>query len=149
MTKLEQAALDLLEGVEAAIKAGDWKVDGACDPDLAVYRLREALAEQNKPQKERQDFIDGYDAGMADAKRIQQAEQEPVACIIHTEEGDYLDWNSKGYCFYTGETPLYAAPVRTKDLTDDDVAKIKGFYAQASFETIVRAAIAADREKNK
>ena len=125
-TKLEQAALDLLEGVEAAIKAGDWKVDGACDPDLAMYRLREALAEQ--------------------------AEQEPVAWI-----------DNKTWCFTYSQyeyedldddmtddlVPLYAAPVRTKDLTDDEVAKIKGFYAQASFETIVRAAIAADREKNK
>ena len=79
----------------------------------------------------------------------EQAKQEPVACIIHTEEGDYVDWSSKGYCFYIGETPLYAAPVRTKDLTDADVAKIKGFYAQASFETIVRAAIAKFKEKNK
>lgn len=27
---------DLLEAVEAAIQAGDWKVDGACDPDSAI-----------------------------------------------------------------------------------------------------------------
>ena len=41
---LRKAAEDLLEGVEAAIKAGDWKVDGACDPDSAIVRLRQALA---------------------------------------------------------------------------------------------------------
>ena len=42
---LRKAAEDLLEGVEAAIKAGDWKVDGACDLDLAIVRLRQALAQ--------------------------------------------------------------------------------------------------------
>ena len=35
------------------------------------------------------------------------------------------------------------------DLTEADVEKIKGFYSQASFETIVRAVIAAFKEKNK
>ena len=45
MTDLRKAAEDLLEGVEAAIKAGDWKVDGACDPDSAIVRLRQALAQ--------------------------------------------------------------------------------------------------------
>ena len=49
MTDLRKAAEDLLEGVEAAIKAGDWKVDGACDPDLAIVRLRQALAQEEKP----------------------------------------------------------------------------------------------------
>jgi hypothetical protein len=37
---LEEAAEDLLEAVEIAIKAGDWVVDGACDPELAIHRLR-------------------------------------------------------------------------------------------------------------
>ena len=45
MTDLRKAAEDLLEGVEAAIKAGDWKVDGACDPDSAIVRLRQALTQ--------------------------------------------------------------------------------------------------------
>lgn len=35
------------------------------------------------------------------------------------------------------------------DLTEADVEKIKGFYSQASFETIVRAVITAFKEKNK
>ena len=45
MSDIRKAAEDLLEGVEAAIKAGDWKVDGACDLDLAIVRLRQALAQ--------------------------------------------------------------------------------------------------------
>ena len=43
---LRKAAEDLLEGVEAGIKAGDWKVDGACDLDSAIIRLRQALAQK-------------------------------------------------------------------------------------------------------
>jgi hypothetical protein len=37
-----QQALDTME---AAIKAGDWKVDGACDPDYVLEALRARLAE--------------------------------------------------------------------------------------------------------
>ena len=33
----------LLGVVEHAIEAGDWKVDGACDPDLAIFAARRAL----------------------------------------------------------------------------------------------------------
>ena len=35
-----------LEAIESAIKSGDWKVDGACDPDMAIVALRDALSEQ-------------------------------------------------------------------------------------------------------
>ena len=34
---------DLLEAVEAAIASGDWKVDGACDPDLVIQRAKKAI----------------------------------------------------------------------------------------------------------
>jgi len=37
-----QMALDIME---SAIKAGDWVVDGACDPDLVLNALRAALAQ--------------------------------------------------------------------------------------------------------
>ena len=60
MTDLRKAAEDLLEGVEAAIKAGDWKVDGACDPDSAIVRLRQALAQ---PEQEPIGYIDGMHGG--------------------------------------------------------------------------------------
>lgn len=38
---------DLLECVKTAINAGDWKVDGACDPDrhLSKYNLAGRKAE--------------------------------------------------------------------------------------------------------
>ena len=37
-----------LEVIETAIKAGDWKVDGACDPDNVIHGLRQTIAEAEK-----------------------------------------------------------------------------------------------------
>jgi len=45
--ELMQMALDVME---AAIKAGDWEVDGACDPDWVLNALRARLA-QPEPQE--------------------------------------------------------------------------------------------------
>lgn len=44
MKKIEIIA-SLLECMEAAIKSGDWKVDGACDPDMHIS-IAEAKLEQ-------------------------------------------------------------------------------------------------------
>ena len=47
---MRQALEDLIEVVEAAINAGDWKVDGACEPTMALIRAKKALAQaENKP----------------------------------------------------------------------------------------------------
>jgi hypothetical protein len=40
-----QQALDV---IEAAIKAGDWQVDGACDPDYVLEALRARLAQPER-----------------------------------------------------------------------------------------------------
>ena len=37
---------DLLETMQAAIAAGDWKVDGACDPDMAIERAETFMRDQ-------------------------------------------------------------------------------------------------------
>ena len=68
---MKEALKDLLEAMEAAIKAGDWKVDGACDPDSAIQRARKALALQAlHDENERLGlYKDAYE----------QPEQEPVA----------------------------------------------------------------------
>jgi len=42
--ELLQQALDM---INAAIKSGDWKVDGACDPDSLIRRLEAKLKEKN------------------------------------------------------------------------------------------------------
>lgn len=44
MTDLRTAAQMALDIMLSAIKAGDWKVDGACDPDYVIEALRAALA---------------------------------------------------------------------------------------------------------
>ena len=53
----------------------------------------------------------------------------------------------------SSDAPLYAAPVRTKDLTDDEIHKL---VKQVRFDGMTdktfqfaRAVIAADREKNR
>ena len=80
-----------LEAMESAIKAGDWIVDGACDPDMALVALRQA---------------------------IEQAEQaKPVACII---DGDLyfhheIDWEDLAYQG-NGVELLYTAPPQRKPI---------------------------------
>lgn len=44
MAPLAHALDALMEIVEHAIASGDWKVDGACDPDMALTIARCALA---------------------------------------------------------------------------------------------------------
>lgn len=44
VTPLRIAARAMLTAVEGAIANGDWTVDGAADPDLAIARLGAALA---------------------------------------------------------------------------------------------------------
>ena len=76
----------------------------------------------------------------------EQAEQEPVAWIKLNEDGVYIE-DVTGF-------PVYAAPVRTKDLTDDEIMKINvdtaGIVPTCDRQFhFARAVIAADREKNK
>lgn len=47
MTKDEVLA-EALECMEAAIKSGDWKVDGACDPTITIERMKHALSLETK-----------------------------------------------------------------------------------------------------
>ena len=39
----EKIILGLVEVIEAAIKSGDWKVDGACDPDMILDMAEDYL----------------------------------------------------------------------------------------------------------
>lgn len=38
-----ESLIELLSIIEDAIKSGDWKVDGACDPDMAIQRAKKTL----------------------------------------------------------------------------------------------------------
>ena len=98
------------------------------DISEAVIALREALAEQ--------------------------AEQEPVAWMWVSEQGsERLEWESVQDISKWKSTPLYTSPVRTKDLTDDEIEKVGhqtlGDAPLNCEYEFARAVIAADREKNK
>jgi hypothetical protein len=101
--ELLQEALELME---VAIKAGDWKVDGACDPDMLFNSIRTRLA---------------------------QPEPEPVAWVYKDEIRYMIDTKQNGgktwetnlglVRFEDDDAPLYTAPPKKEwvGLTDDDV----------------------------
>ena len=43
----EEVICELLSCMRIAIKSGDWKVDGACDPDVIIRRAEYHLAEND------------------------------------------------------------------------------------------------------
>ena len=84
-----------------------------------------------------------------------QAEQEPVAEVRVRPLQGYESTPKIDVKWLVRPTPgfLYAAPVRTKDLTDDEIREAYSYgYMNGTTSSIVsglRAVIAADREKNK
>ena len=87
----------------------------------------------------------------------EQAEQEPVAIDGLARACNLAGIDYKDFLRIKAYLPI-AAPVRTKDLTDDEILEItKRFALGIAFpvngvttpEMFARAVIAADREKNK
>lgn len=86
-------------------------------------------------------------------------EQEPVAWMVTMENQDgtrktfplsgrYKD--VRDTCDFGDPIPLYAAPVRTKDLTPYEItALIRDGAAGGGWQGFAQRVIAADREKNK
>ena len=66
MNKQTKALKELLEAVEHAIEIGDWKVDGRCDPDLAINRAKEALEQEEVSDAELISYRQGYEQGRFD-----------------------------------------------------------------------------------
>ena len=130
-----QQALECLEDV-----FGKGKVDVG-----AITALREAL--------EQSDEIDWIKTNKSLAKEIielkKQAEQEPDYFGL-THDHTWLSIDKKQYDKLKpeGRMACYAAPVRTKDLTDDEIREIE-FNTEPFALEFARAVIAADREKNK
>ena len=102
--ELLQQALDM---INAAIKSGDWKVDGACDPDSLIRGLKAELALDRK----------------ADNARELGLDYEPVAYY----------WRDTKACYWIADipledlanldvSPLYTAPPRKEwvGLTSED-----------------------------
>ena len=96
----------------------------------AITALQEALAERKVLTMTQEEIVDAIRSA-----RIEQAEQEQVADKVLRLLEPFI--------------PQDAAPVRTKDLTDDEIEEIgKSYFDEWSFG-FARAVIAADREKNK
>ena len=90
----------------------------------------------------------------ANAKYAEQAEQEPFAWM-HPSGGclsaHYMKEFATGLEKETHTIPLYASPVRTKDLTDDEILP-DGYGVVTTYDGLLefaRAVIAADRELNR
>lgn len=45
LRQAKRSIAELVEVVEEAIRSGDWKVDGACDPVGALHRARHLIAQ--------------------------------------------------------------------------------------------------------
>ena len=147
--KLEQAARQALEALElcgtddmAYIKS-----------EKAITALREALGQLNCQCGDKCFPIFSGDIEYCETcgkqtALAEQAEQEPVV-KIHK----YNEFQTLGSLNLPIGTKLYAAPVRTKDLTDDEIVKVTGCEKDRplwlTVSSIARAVIAADREKNK
>ena len=82
--------------------------------------------------------------------RIETEAQYPVALAWSNLEGTKFVGNGDKWKHQDCVVPLYAAPVRTKDLTDDEIVEImkQPFNQREYMEQFARAVIAADREKN-
>jgi hypothetical protein len=93
-----------LECMEAAIKAGDWKVDGACDPDYVFVCLRAAIE-----QAEKQEPVAWmYEFGTDNADAVHEVRWYPN---VHWKKPTGLVRNV---------VPLYTAPPQREwqELTD-------------------------------
>ena len=148
-------------------------------PDMTWYAATE---DPTQVATEELEFLERFAALVAEpwietnkalAKEIielqKQAEQrsdseriEPVGWARTSESGEVLDCISHTYkvtqpCTVDYDEPLYAAPVRTKDLTDDEISTMGcAIYGDTSVPEIeqiriefARAVVAKDREKNK
>jgi len=113
--ELLQQCLDM---INAAIKSGDWKVDGACDPDSLIRRLEAELA---KPEQDKtQQALDKK----ADNARELGLDYEPVLCGC----GDGIVADSGALCGICASLK----PIREwVGLTDDERKKILKFNEES------------------
>ncbi len=135
MTSLLQAAKQALEALELHGKQYPHMVKGYCIDATTTLRQAIAQAEQNHS---------------GDVNEMVAKQQEPFAWM-HPSGGclsaHYMKEFATGLEKETHTIPLYASPVRTKDLTDVDLWNL--WEKSDSNIEFARAVIAADREKNK
>ncbi len=107
MTTLQEAARKALEALKTC-SYGDYSAKHVVDPsfdgdavEAAIESLKAALAQQELPQKERPDFMAGYDAGMADAQPVAQPlSDDEILTIVHRKATRYTHAVAPGQVTY-------------------------------------------------
>jgi hypothetical protein len=132
---------DALEAMESAIQSGDWKVDGACDPDAVLNRLRNRLA-QPEP------WVKTYCGGKPNYTT--QPEPQPVAWLSKCYSDDNEDI---GYTLWdkdvgSGCFPVYKEARGWVELTEYEFEEILAKYNEALPMVVCRAIEAKLKEKN-
>jgi len=132
-----QMALDIME---SAIKAGDWVVDGACDPDLVLNALRAALA-QPEPAE-----CDGGQCGIGG-----YCKQCPKTQPEQDYEAEFIkDWN-EGKVRRVSDGKRMVPEREWQGLTDEEYeAMAEQYVTNCYFDTLeyAKAIEAKLKEKN-
>ena len=140
---VQKATLELLlnerKRITLAIRAINFEGDTGFRP------VSEMIAEHKQDPKK---------AAAIEKAKMRKAEQEPVGYVYMK---DFLNVSTKDVAFTKHVevgTDLYAAPVRTKDLTDDEIMDlVRDECVDMRWPStplfIARAVIAADRRKNR
>jgi hypothetical protein len=130
-----EAMKQALEVIEAAIESGDWQIDGACDPSMAIHSLHEAIAEADKQEPVAWIYKDGTvtnDPDMADGTWTPLF-TAPVHTIDISQER--VDETAKCKHEWVG-------------LTDEDIAELRREGAHSVSDKDFRAIEVKLKEKN-
>ena len=96
-------------------------------------------------------FDDGDTINIPVDTFINVVKQNPIGHIDAGDLRELCNGNERQYSLFTEDkgrmVAIYAAPIRTKDLTDDEIVDI--WNRNCGMIDRCRAVIAADREKNK
>lgn len=128
MANLCKTVEDLLKVVDLAIRAGDWNVDGACDPNPAIQALREALK-----QPDPDPVAYGHQNANITGKRWLSLQEK-------IPENDRYTWG--------GWKPLYMEPPQKVwvGLSNDEIMKPWFFSTRIEFAQWVEAEL---KDRNK
>lgn len=159
MTSKERAAMQQALGALEVLGYGE---------SYAAIDLREALADREAKQEEQEhkckDHPDAphgfarnasHNAGRyvceCEGWEPDQAEQEPVAQVVKSRKtfNVYEAIVDTGNKLLAADTKLYAAPVRTVDLTDDEIRAVWLDCEYGDEVDACRAVIEKFKEKNK
>jgi hypothetical protein len=135
MTKDEVLA-EALECMEAAIKSGDWKVDGACDPTMTIERMKRALEAKDEPIGSFMTRLQAIDFLLKMRPQTEPTEKQIIATI-------------DAYSALFGDMIESPTPTQRKSLTDEEIqdaleAEFLGGDAKRNWQDDLRVARAIE-----